>query len=312
MTEIKNKIVLVTGGAGFLGQHLVSELEKCHPKKIIVPRKATQNLLNPKVLSQIFETERPELVIHLAGVVGGIKANRDRSGQFFYENALMGIQLIEQARTGGVEKILVAGTICAYPKLTPTPFNEKNLWEGYPEETNAPYGLAKRMLLVQLQAYRQQYGFNGIFIMPTNLYGPGDNFDPDTSHVIPALIKKMIEAKEQKLNSVTLWGSGKPTREFLYVEEAARGLVLALKHYDGVEPVNLGSEIEISISDLAQLIAKKVGYTGKIFWDPQMPDGQPRRLLDTTLSKKAFQFQNQVSFEEGLSKTMEWYNKKTH
>lgn len=304
----KNKNILVTGGAGFLGTHLVNKLVKLEiaREKISIPR---TNTLDLRILENCKKAVRGmDIVIHLAGDVGGIGYNRDNPGTIFYDNMIMGVQLMEEARKAGVKKFVGLGTICQYPKYTPVPFKEEDLWNGYPEETNAPYGLAKKMLLVQAQAYRQQYGFNAIHLMPVNLYGPGDNFDPRSSHVIPALIKKFIDAKEKRETSVTVWGTGKPTREFLYVEDAAEAIILATKKYNKDEPVNIGSSFEISITNLANLIQKLVGFKGKIVWDKSKPDGQPRRKLDTSKAKKEFGFESKVSFAEGLKNTIQWYN----
>ncbi len=302
-----DKRVVVTGGAGFLGSFVVDELNLLGPLAVIVPRSAEYDLREKDAIERMLRDARPDVVIHLAATVGGIGANRRNPGRFFYDNAIMGIQLIEMARRHGVAKFVTVGTVCAYPKFTPVPFKEDDLWSGYPEETNAPYGLAKKMLLVQSQAYRQQYGFPGIYLLPVNLYGPRDDFDPATSHVIPALIRKCVEAREAGAESITAWGSGRPTREFLYVEDAARGIVMAAEKYDGPQPVNLGSGAEISIRDLVELIARLVGYRGEVRWDADQPDGQPRRMLDTTRARKEFGFAAQVGFEEGLRRTIDWY-----
>lgn len=306
MLDLKNKKILVTGAHGFLGKHLVDLLQKeTATKYIITPTFKELDLRGKenckKAVGDI------DIVIHLAANVGGIGYNQKNAGCLFYDNAVMGIHLIEEARKVGVKKFVQVGTVCAYPKFTPVPFKEENLWDGYPEETNAPYGLAKKMLLVQLQAYRVQYGFKGIFLLPVNLYGPGDNFDPKSSHVIPALIKKFIDAKKAGKNEVTVWGTGKPTREFLYVEDAARAILMATKRYDKNEPVNLGSGKEISIKELAEKIKKLTGFKEKIVWDKTRPDGQPRRKLDTSRAKKEFGFVAKTSFEEGLRKTIKWY-----
>jgi len=303
----KDKCVVVTGGAGFLGRYVVSKLEERSCARIFVPKIEDYDLRELTSITRMYGEARPDIVIHLAAVVGGIGANGANPGQFFYDNAVMGIQLIEYARRFGVKKFVCLGTICAYPKFTPVPFKEENLWNGYPEETNAPYGLAKKMLLIQLQAYRQQYGFNGIYLLPVNLYGPGDNFDPETSHVIPALIRKCLEAKEKGDESIVVWGDGSPTREFLYVEDAAEGILLATEHYDKSEPVNLGSSFEISIKDLSETIARLTGYKGNIVWDRTKPNGQPRRMLDTSRAQREFLFQAKFSFEDGLCKTVKWY-----
>ena len=303
------KRVVVTGGAGFLGSHVVRKLRDRGCREIFVPRSKDYDLREKQAIVRLYHDAKPDLVIHLAAVVGGIGANRTYPGRFFYDNAIMGIQLIEQARLAGAEKFVCVGTICAYPKFTPVPFKEDDLWNGYPEETNAPYGLAKKMLLVQLQAYRQQYGFNGIYLLPVNLYGPGDNFDPEYSHVIPAIIKKFVDAKRTGAREVTAWGTGNPTREFLYVEDAAEGIVLAAERYDKPEPVNLGAGYEISIRDLVALVKRLVGYEGKVVWDPTKPDGQPRRRLDTSHAEREFGFEAQMALEEGLACTIAWYEK---
>jgi len=273
----------------------------------VVPRSREYDLRKEVDIRRLFEMAKPTMVIHLAAVVGGIGANRDNPGKFFYDNAIMGIQLIEQARVAGVAKFIALGTVCAYPKFTPVPFHEDDLWNGYPEETNAPYGLAKKMLLVQCQAYRDQYGFNGIYLLPVNLYGPGDNFKPESSHVIPALIKKCIDARERGDTFIEAWGSGAASREFLYVDDAARGLVLAAERYDGRDPVNLGVGAEITIKDLTNLIARLTGFGGEIRWDTSKPDGQPRRALDTSRAREAFGFSAGTSFEDGLRATIRWY-----
>jgi GDP-L-fucose synthase len=299
--------IVVTGGAGFLGSHVVRKLQERGCREISVPRSHEYDLREKEAILRLYETARPDLVIHLAAVVGGIGANRQHPGQFFYDNAIMGIQLLEQARRFAVEKFVVVGTVCAYPKLTPVPFREEDLWSGYPEETNAPYGLAKKMLLVQAQAYRQEYGFNSIYLLPVNLYGPGDNFHPETSHVIPALIRKCIEARVQGREEVVAWGTGTASREFLYVEDAAEAIVLASERYNKPEPVNLGSGREITIRDLAELIAALCGFRGRIVWDTTKPDGQPRRCLDTSRAAQEFGFRAKTDFHEGLQRTVEWY-----
>jgi GDP-L-fucose synthase len=303
----KDKCVVVTGGAGFLGRYVVRKLEELGCARIFVPKIEEYDLREPSSIICMYEESRPDIVIHLAAVVGGIGANRANPGKFFYDNAVMGIQLIEYARRFGVKKFVCLGTICAYPKITPVPFKEENLWNGYPEETNAPYGLAKKMLLVQLQAYRRQYGFHGIYLLPVNLYGPGDNFDPETSHVIPALIRKCLEAKEKGNESIVVWGDGSPTREFLYVEDAAEGILLAAERYDKSDPVNLGSSFEISIRDLVETIARLTAFPGRIVWDPTKPNGQPRRMLDTSRADREFGFRAMTFFEEGLRKAIDWY-----
>ncbi|MCL5017107.1 MAG: GDP-L-fucose synthase [Patescibacteria group bacterium] len=307
--NLKDKRIVVTGGAGFLGSHLVKKMKDKGIKEIFVPLIEEYNLVNPESVKKLYRDARPEIIIHLAAVVGGIGANRQNPGKFFYDNLMMGVQLMEQARLNGVEKFVALGTICCYPKFTPVPFKEENVWDGYPEETNAPYGLAKKMLLVQSQAYRQQYGFNSIFLMPVNLYGPGDNFDPKSSHVIPALIKKCFDAVQNNEEKIVVWGTGKATREFIYVEDAAEGIFLATERYNKPEPINLGTGFEISIKDLITQIARLSGFKGKIVWDASRPDGQPRRSLDTSKAEKEFGFRAKIKFEEGLKKTIEWYKK---
>ena len=302
-----NKKVVVTGGAGFLGSYLIEKLQQRGCKRIFVPRGEEYDLREKEAIVHMYRITQPDIVIHLAAVLGGIGANQTNPGRFFYDNTIMGIQLIEQARIFGVKKFICMGTICAYPKYTPVPFKEGNLWNGYPEETNAPYGLAKKMLLVQLQAYRQQYGFNGIFLLLVNLYGPRDNLDPESSHVIPALTKKCFDAIENQEDKIVVWGDGTPTREFLYVEDAAEAILLASERYNKSEPVNIGAGFEVSIEDLAELIAKLTGFQGKIIWDKTKPNGQPRRRLDTTKAEEEFGFKAKTSFEEGLKKTIEWY-----
>lgn len=299
--------LLVTGGSGFLGARVVAEFEAAGWTHIFAPRSADYDLRTDDGIRRALEDGRPDVIVHLAAVVGGIGANRAHPGRFFYENAFMGIQLMERARLAGVGKFVQIGTVCSYPKFTPTPFKEDELWNGYPEETNAPYGLAKKMLLVQAQAYRQEYGFNAVYLVPVNLYGPADNFDLETSHVIPALIRKFIEAKASGAPSVECWGTGTPTREFLYVDDAARGIRLGTERYDGTEPVNLGSGQEISIKDLSEKIAGIVGYEGDLVWDPAKPDGQPRRRLDTSRAEAEFGFTAQMSLDEGLRRTVDWY-----
>ena len=301
------KKVLVTGGAGFFGSHVVTKLRQLGCRDIVVPRSHEYNLIEKDAIVRLYSVVQPDLVIHLAGVVGGIGANLKHPGKFFYENAIMGIQLIEQARLFNIEKFVIAGTVCVYPKFTPIPFQEDALWDGYPEETNAPYGLAKKMLLVQSQAYRQEYGLNSIYLLPVNLYGPGDNFDLTSSHVIPALIRKFIDAVETGKKEVSAWGTGRASREFLYVEDAAEGLVLAAEHYNQSEPLNLGSGMEISIKDLSELIAELCGFNGTIVWDASKPDGQPRRCLDTSRAEHEFGFRAKTNFREGLQRTIAWY-----
>ena len=301
------KRVVVTGGAGFLGSCVVEKLRERGCTEVFVPRSKDYDLREKESVVRLYHDSQPDMVIHLAAVVGGIGANRKYPGRFFYDNAIIGIQLIEQARLHGVEKFVCVGTICAYPKFTPVPFKEENLWNGYPEETNAPYGLAKKMLLVQLQAYRQQYGFNGIYLLPVNLYGPRDNFDPEYSHVIPAIIKKCVDAKAKREEEIVAWGSGKASREFLYVEDAAEGIVLAAERYNQANPVNLGSGGEITIKDLVHLISRLASFEGQIVWDPSKPDGQPRRCLDTSKAARLFGFKARTPLGEGLKRTIEWY-----
>ncbi|MDE2028410.1 MAG: GDP-L-fucose synthase [Candidatus Omnitrophica bacterium] len=307
MSFWKDKRVVVTGGAGFLGRVVVEQLKTKGCRHITVPRSAQCDLRKTAAIRKLYAQAHPDMIIHLAAVVGGIGANRENPGKFFYDNLMMGVELMEQARQMGIPKFVAIGTICAYPKFCPVPFKEDNIWNGYPEETNAPYGLAKKMLLVQAQAYRQQYGFNAIYLLPVNLYGPGDNFSWDSSHVIPALVRKCVEARKRKDGSITVWGTGRATREFLYVDDAARGVVLASEKYNGPAPVNLGAGFEISIKDLAQLIVKLTNFKGKIIWDSTKPDGQPRRCLDTLRAYKEFGFKAQVSFEVGLKRTIKWY-----
>jgi len=307
MSFWSDKNVLVTGGAGFLGSFVVNKLKERGCRQIIVPRSGDSDLRNRDAVVRLYQEVQPHLVIHLAAVVGGIGANRANPGKFYYDNAIMGLELMEYARRFGVEKFVALGTICAYPKFTPLPFREVSLWDGYPEETNAPYGLAKKMMLVQAQAYRAQYRFNAIYLLPVNLYGPRDNFDLKSSHVIPAMIRKCVEAKEAGHQEIMLWGDGSPTREFLYVEDAAEGLLLATERYNGDQPVNLGSGQEISIRDLAQMIAAEVGFTGKILWDTTKPNGQPRRCLDVSRAKECFGFEAKFPFHEGLRRTVSWF-----
>ncbi|TRY22773.1 GDP-L-fucose synthase [Brevibacillus sp. LEMMJ03] len=307
MKRWTDKTIMVTGGSGFLGSHVVERLRAACCGRIIVPRSRDYDLRKQQTAMSLIEQTKPDLVIHLAASVGGIEANRKNPGAFFYDNLSMGIHLMEAARLGGVEKFVACGTICSYPKHAAVPFREEALWDGYPEETNAPYGLAKKMLLVQSQAYRQQYGFNSIFLLPVNLYGPRDNFDLETSHVIPALIRKCVEAKERNDDHIVVWGTGQVTREFLYVEDAAEAIVLAAEHYDGDQPVNIGTGEEISIKDLAELIARETGFTGEIRWDSGKPDGQPRRCLDVRKAREYFGFEAKVSLQEGLRRTIAWY-----
>jgi GDP-L-fucose synthase len=304
---LRDKRVAVTGGGGFLGRVVVGKLRERGCGDIFVVRKRDYDLVRGEDVERLYRDARPEVVIHLAAVVGGIGANRENPGRYFYENIMMGVQLIEGARLNGVEKFLQIGTICAFPKFTPVPFKEDDLWNGYPEETNAPYGIAKKALLVQCQAYRDQYGMNAIYLLPVNLFGPEDNFDPNTSHVIPALIKKFVDAGERGEPEVEVWGTGAATREFLYVDDAAEGVVLAAEKYNGREPVNLGSGMEISIRELAALIAAETGYRGRLVWDTSKPDGQPRRALDVTRAEELFGFKARVDFVEGLRRTISWY-----
>jgi len=303
----QDKRVTVTGGAGFLGSYVVEKLQQRGCEHIFIPKSKDYDLREKEAIIRMYEDSKPDIVIHLAAVVGGIGANQKYPGKFFYDNAIMGIQLIEQARQRGVEKFVCVGTICAYPKYTPVPFKEENLWDGYPEETNAPYGLAKKMLLVQLQAYRQQYGFNGIYLLPVNLYGPGDNFDPEYSHVIPAIIKKFVDTKRRGDDKIVAWGTGEVTREFLYVEDAAEGIVLATERYNKSGPVNLGAGEEIKVKDLVYLIKDLSGFAGEVEWDASKPNGQPRRRLDTSRAKREFGFEAEVKLREGLKKTIQWY-----
>jgi len=303
----ENEQVIVTGGAGFLGQHVVRELEAHGTGKIIVVDKNQYDLRQETDVIRMYQENPATMVIHLAATVGGIGINREHPGSFFYDNLMMGVLTLEHARRTGLAKFVAIGTICAYPKFTPVPFKEDDLWNGYPEETNAPYGLAKKMLLVQAQAYRQEYGFNAVYLLPVNLYGPGDNFNPQSSHVLPALIKKCIDAQEAGEDRIIAWGDGSPTREFLYVEDAARGIVMASEKYNDPDPVNLGSSYEISIKDLVELVAELTGFNGEIVWDTSKPNGQPRRKLDVSRAKERFGFEAQTDFREGLRRTIEWY-----
>jgi GDP-L-fucose synthase len=305
--DLRRSRITVTGGSGFLGTHVVQELRSRSCAEIFVPRKADFDLVRREGCERLFKEARPEILIHLAAKVGGIGANRENPGTFFYENLMMGAQLLEEARIHGIAKFVTIGTVCAYPKFTRVPFREDDLWEGYPEETNAPYGIAKKALLVQGQAYRQQFGMNAIYVLPVNLYGPGDHFDPAISHVIPALIKKFEDAIEAAAPFVEVWGTGTASREFLFVEDAARGIADATEKYDGAEPVNLGAGFEISMRDLAELLQKLSGFKGELRFDPTKPDGQPRRCLDTSRAEAMFGFKARVSFEEGLKRTIEWY-----
>ncbi len=303
----KYRRVVVTGGAGFLGRKVVGQLKLNGYDDILIPRSVDYNLTEQRDVRNLLHDTKPDLVIHLAAVVGGIGANRENPGKYFYDNLIMGVMLMEESRRSEVEKFVAVGTICSYPKFATVPFKEEEIWEGYPEETNAPYGLAKKMLLVQSQAYRQQYGFNSIYLMPVNLYGPEDNFAHESSHVIPALIRKCFEAKQANAPYVELWGDGSPTREFLYVDDAARGIVLAAEEYNDSQPVNLGSGDELSIADLALAAKELVGYKGEIRWDASKPNGQPRRKLCTIKAKEKFGFTAQVGLKEGLKQTVEWY-----
>jgi GDP-L-fucose synthase len=303
----RNNVVCVTGGAGFLGSFVTQKLRQHGARQVFIPRIENYDLVQQSEIQRMLNDARPDVVIHLAALAGGIGANRARPADFFYINLMMGVQLMHEAWKSGVKKFVAIGTICAYPKFTPLPFREENLWDGYPEETNAPYGLAKKMLLVQAQSYREQYGFNSVYLLPVNLYGPGDNFNLETSHVIPALIRKCLEAEERNENQVVLWGDGSPTREFLYVDDAAEGIILAAEGYNGDEPVNLGSGMELSIKELATLIARLTGYKGEFIWDTSRPNGQPRRALDVSRAEKYFGFRARVPFEEGLRRTIEWY-----
>jgi len=304
----KDKRVIVTGGAGFLGSFVVEKLKKRGAGTIIVPRRVHFDLTQPADIRRLLaDTDGHRIVLHLAGRVGGIGANWEHPAEFFYDNLMMGVQLLHASWKAGVEKFVSIGTVCSYPKHAPVPFVEDELWNGYPEETNAPYGLAKKMLLVQSQSYRQQYGFNSIFLLPVNIYGPGDNFDPASSHVVPALIRKCIEARDNGYEEIVAWGTGRPTREFLYVEDAAEGILLATEQYNHSDPVNLGSGMEISMQELAHLVAELSGFKGKIEWDTTRPDGQPRRSLDTTRAKSRFNFQATTPFVEGLQQTIKWY-----
>ena len=301
------KRILITGGAGFLGSFVVKKLRESGYREIFFPRSKDYDLTQMAAVQKVYQDAQPDIVIHLAAQVGGIGANRENPGKFFYDNLMMGVQLMEVGRQRGIEKFVALGTICCYPKFTTIPFKEKDFWNGYPEETNAPYGLAKKMLLVQSQAYRAQYSFHSIFLMPVNLYGPGDNFNLSSSHVIPALIRKCVEAVEQKSDEIIVWGTGNATREFLYVDDCAEAIVLATERYDKPEPVNIGAGFEISIRDLTYLITKLAGFNGKITWDASKPDGQPRRCLDTTRANEEFGFRAKTDFKEGLAETIQWY-----
>ena len=310
MTDVsfwRDQRVCVTGGSGFLGSFVVEKLRQRGAQDIFIPTMKQYDLVQPEAVQRLLNDARPDIIIHLAAHVGGIGANREHPAEFFYDNLMMGVSLMHEAWKRQVKKFVAIGTVCAYPKFTPVPFKEEDLWNGYPEETNAPYGLAKKMLLVQAQAYRQQYGFNAIFLLPVNLYGPRDNFDPRSSHVIPAMIRKVLEAEDSGQREVVMWGDGSPTREFLYVEDAAEGILRAAETYNGDEPVNLGSGNEISIKDLANLIGQLTGYSGKYVWDTSKPNGQPRRSLDVSRAEQYFGFRAQTNFEEGLRRTIDWY-----
>lgn len=306
-TFFENRRVVVTGGAGFLGGHVTKGLRERGCKNILIPHIADYDLVSMGDIVRMYDDMRPDIVIHLAAAVGGIGANREHPGEFFYKNLMMGVQLIEQARLRNIEKFVAIGTVCSYPKFTPVPFKEDDVWNGYPEETNAPYGLAKKMLLVQSQSYRAEYGFNSIFLLPVNLYGPGDNFDPASSHVIPALIKKCVDAIDSGSDHIDCWGTGSASREFIYVADAAEGILLAAEHYNSHDPVNIGAGFEITIKDLAEKIAELTGFAGEIRWDSSKPDGQPRRCLDVSRAKERFGFEAKTPFDEGLRATIDWY-----
>ena len=310
MTFPFNRVV-VTGGAGFLGSYVVAKLRARGCDSIFVPRQSDYDLVRIEDVRRLYDDAQPDLVIHLAAIVGGIGANRKNPGRYFYDNLMMGVQLMEEARLRGVKKFVATGTICAYPKFTPVPFKEDDLWNGYPEETNAPYGLAKKMMLVQSQSYREQYGFNSIFLLPVNLYGPRDNFDLESSHVIPALIRKCVEAVRSGADEIVCWGTGSATREFLHADDCAEGILLATERYDKSDPVNLGAGFEISIKDLTEKICDLTGFRGRIVWDATKPDGQPRRCLDTTRAEREFGFRARIGFDEGLRQTIEWYKQAT-
>jgi len=309
MTDLAGKTVVVTGGAGFLGRRVCTILGHAGAKDIVVPRSADYDLTDQNAVERLYDDARPDVVVHLAAEVGGIGANRDNPGRYFFANMAMGLHLIEQARARGIEKFVQTGTVCAYPKHTPVPFSEDALWDGYPEETNAPYGVAKKALLVMLQAYREQYGLDGVYVLPVNLYGPEDNFDLHTSHVIPALIRKFVTAREQGAPEVEVWGTGSASREFLYVDDAARGIVEATLHLTTSEPVNLGAGREVVIRDLVEMIGTMVGYDGAIRWDTSKPDGQPRRMLDTSRAERLLGFRAEVPLEEGLRRTIDWWQR---
>jgi len=309
MSIYVDKRIVVTGGSGFLGSHVVEKLRGRGYSNVFIPGSSEYDLVKRDGILGMMEAYKPDVILHLAAVVGGIGANRDNPGSFFYKNIMMGTQLMEESRLFDVEKFVAIGTICAYPKFTPVPFKESDLWNGYPEETNAPYGLAKKMMLVQSQAYREQYGFNSIYLLPVNLYGPRDNFDPASSHVIPAIIKKCVDATRKNLDNITAWGTGKATREFLYADDCAEAIILAMEKYDKSEPVNIGAGFEITMKDLTELIVKLTGFKGEVKWDHTKPDGQPRRCLDTNLAETEFGFKAKMGFEEGLKKTIDWYKR---
>jgi GDP-L-fucose synthase len=308
-TDLRQATIVVTGGSGFLGSHVAEALTRRGVSRVVVPRRQEYDLVEPGAARRLIEDMRPDVILHLAARVGGIGANRENPGLFFYDNLMMGVQLVEEARKAQVAKVVTIGTICAYPKLTPVPFREADLWNGYPEETNAPYGLAKKMLLVQGQAYRQQYGMNVIHLLPVNLYGPRDNFDPASSHVIPALIRKCLEAVERRDRVLDVWGTGSASREFLYVDDAAEAILRATEAYDGDEPVNIGSGREILVRELVEIVARLTGFEGEIRWDATKPDGQPRRCLDTSRAERLFGFRARTPFEDGLRSTIEWYRR---
>jgi GDP-L-fucose synthase len=310
MIALASKRIVVTGGAGFLGDCLVKALRSRGANDLVVPRSRDYDLVDRAACRRLIADARPEVIFHLAAQVGGIGANRKNPGRFLFENAMMGLHVLEEARLAGVEKVVAVGTICAYPKFAPVPFREDDLWNGYPEETNAPYGIAKKLMLVQSQAYREQYGMNSVVLFPVNLYGPGDNFDLETSHVIPALIRKCVTARNEGRTEVGLWGDGTPTREFLYVDDAARALILAAERYDSSDPVNIGSGEEISIRDLAKLVAEATEYTGRFVWDPTLPNGQPRRRLDVSRARERFDFSAQIGLAEGMKRTVSFYEEK--
>ncbi len=307
MSYFASKRFVVTGGAGFLGSYLVPAMKARGAKDIFIPRSSEYDLVDRSAIKRLYDKAKPDVVIHLAAQVGGIGANRANPGRFFYENLMMGVQLLDEARVRGLQKFVAIGTICAYPKFAPVPFREDDLWNGYPEETNAPYGIAKKAMLVQSQAYREQYGFNSIFLLPVNLYGPRDNFDPQTSHVIPALIRKCVEAVERGDKQIVCWGDGSPTREFLHAEDAAEGILLATERFDKSDPVNIGAGMEIAIKDLVALIADLTGFKGEIVWDRSKPNGQPRRRLDVSRAEREFGFKAKKDFRQGLKETIEWY-----